>query len=55
MNAQSRCVDHDEDVVVRGSGLDRSTDDHLDDNNEQRLVWAYRNTNIDSHIGTRDA
>jgi hypothetical protein len=34
---KSRCVDHDEDVVVRGygsSGLDCSTDDHLDDSIE---------------------
>lgn len=39
---KSRCVDHDEDVVVRGyggSGLDCSTDDHLDDYIEQALLF----------------
>lgn len=36
------CVDHDEDVVVRGyggSGLDCSTDDHLDDYIEHALPF----------------
>lgn len=37
---KSRCDDHDEDVVVRGyggSGLDCSTDNHLDDYIEHAL------------------
>jgi hypothetical protein len=29
---------HDEDAVVRGLGLDCSTDDHLDDVDEKRFA-----------------
>lgn len=41
---RSRCVDHDEVVAVRGSGLDCSTDDHLDDNDEQALGFRLQET-----------
>jgi hypothetical protein len=37
---------HDEDAVVRGLGLDCSTDDHLDDVDEKRFASDCRNTSF---------
>lgn len=51
---ESRNVDHDEDVVVRGSGLDCSTDDHLDRNNERALGFKLRQIKSGSAAGWTD-